>query len=140
MRTLDRLARSRLLPAQVEIVLAAGDTETARSAVAELEATAETYGTPALGAAADHTRGQLELATGDASEAADRLTSALRLWRQAEAPYEPARAQSLLAEAHLARGGRQSGLLKLRAARATFERLGAALDLEGTNRRIELAA
>jgi len=139
--TLDRLARSRLLRAQVEIVLAAGDTETARSAVAELEATAETYGTPALGAAADHARGQLELATGDSSEAADRLTSAQRLWRQAEAPYEAARAQSLLAEAHLARDGRQSGLLELRAARATFERLGAALDLEDANRRIrELAA
>jgi hypothetical protein len=134
--TLDRLARSTLLPAQVEIVLAAGDTETARSAVSELEAIAQTYDTPALGAAAEHSRGQLELATGDPTEAAHRLTSAQRLWRHAEAPYEAGQAQALLAEAHLARGDHQSGLLELRAARAAFERLDAALDMERIDRRI----
>ena len=123
--TLDRLARSRLLPAQIEIVLAAGEPEMARPAVAELQAIAETYLTPALRAAAEYAEGQLALAIGDAREAAQ------------GAPYEVARARALLAEAHLAGGDRQSGLLELRAARAVFERLGAALDLDRADCRIQ---
>ncbi len=139
--SLDSLARSRLLPARVEIALAVGDHGSARSGVAELEETAETYGIAALGAAAEHARGGLELATGDAAEAASRLASALRLWRRVEAPYEAARARELLAEAHLARVDRESGVLELRAAGAAFERLGAKRDAERSDRRMaELAA
>jgi hypothetical protein len=139
--TLDPLARSRLLPAQVEIMLAAGDPEKARPAVEELDEIAETFRTPALGAAAAQSRGQLDLATGDATEAVHRLISAQRLWSQAGVPHEAARAQSLLAEAQIACGDRQSAQMELRTARAAFERMGAAFDLEHVDRLMrELAA
>ena len=105
--TLDRLARSRLLPAQIEIALAAADTETAGRAVAELEEIAAVYGTAALRAAAQYARGRLELEKGAATEAIRRLGAAQRLWREAQDPYEAARAQALLAEAHLALGDRE---------------------------------
>ena len=128
--SLDRLARTRLLPSKVEVLVAIGDLDAAREAVAELEETAETYGLPALGAAASHARGSLELASGAADEAAVRLRSAHRLWQQLEAPYESARSQALLAEAHLLGGDRESGQLDLGAARSTFFRLGAIPDAE----------
>lgn len=50
--SLGPLARARMLPAPVEIVIAAGDLETARSAVEEQQAIAGTYRTPALEATA----------------------------------------------------------------------------------------
>jgi tetratricopeptide (TPR) repeat protein len=136
-----RLERARLLPARVEVALAKGDMADARAAVAELEETAETYGTPALGAAAEHARGALELATGNGDEAAARLASGQRLWFRVDAPYDAARAGELLAEAHLHRGDYDSGVLELRASAAAFERLGATLDAQRTTRRlVELSA
>ena len=128
--SLDRLARARLLPSRVEVALAAGDANAAREAVAELEQTAETYGVPALAAAAAHARGELELASGTPEEAAARLQSAQRLWQQVEAPYESARARAALAAAYLAQGDRESCALELSAASAAFDRLGARRDLE----------
>jgi hypothetical protein len=98
--------------------------------VIELEEIAETYGLPALRAGADHARGGLELAGGDATEAAARLWSAQRLWQQLDAPYESARARALLAEAHVLRGDRESARLDLAAARSAFDRLGARPDAE----------
>ena len=133
---LDRLARARLLPSKVAVALAAGDASGAREAVAELEETAETYGLAALGAAASHARGQLELAAGDADEAVARLQSAQRSWQQLEAPYESARAQALLAEAHALRSDRESASLDLAAASATFRRLGAVPELERVTARL----
>jgi hypothetical protein len=128
--SLDRLGRARLLPSRVEVALAAGDANAAREAVAELEQTAETYGLPALAAAAAHARGELELASGTPEEAAARLQSAQRLWQQVEAPYESARARAALAAAYLAQGDRESCALELSAASAAFDRLGARRDLE----------
>jgi hypothetical protein len=136
----NRLARARLLPALVQIALAKGDAADARRAVAELEETAETYGSAALGAAAAHARGALELASGNASEAAARLVSGQRLWLRVEAPYEAARAGELLAEAHLSRGDADAGVLELRAAAAAFARLGATLDAERVARRLAQVA
>jgi tetratricopeptide (TPR) repeat protein len=128
--SLDRLARARFLASYVEITLVGGDDGAARAAVAELEETAEVYGMPALGAAASHARGELELATGNADEAAARLQSAYRLWQTVEAPYEAARSRAGLADAHLKQGDLESASLELNAAIAMFERLGALPDLE----------
>ncbi len=128
--SLDRLGRAQLLPSYVEITLATGDDGAARTAVAELEEIAELYGMPALGAAASHARGELELATGNADEAAARLQSAYRLWYTVEAPYEAARSRAALADAHLKRGDLESASMELNAAISMFERLGALPDLE----------
>ncbi len=124
----DRLARARLLPAQVEIAIAANDLETARSAADDLEAIAEAYGTPALQASAACARGALQLAEGDATAACESLRRGWRLWQEVDAPYEAARARMLLADANRAEGDSEAATLELRAARSTFERLGAVLD------------
>ena len=90
---------------------------------------------PALGAVASHARGALELATGNADEAAARLQSAYRLWQAVEAPYEAARSRAALADAHLKQGDLESASLELHAAISTFERLGASPDLERSRSR-----
>ena len=61
--TADPVRRAGLLPAAVEILLAAGDLAAARAARDELVALAERGGM--LGALADHSRGAVELAAGD---------------------------------------------------------------------------
>jgi class 3 adenylate cyclase len=124
----DRLGRGQLLPAQVEIALAADEPEVARAAADELEAIAGVYRTPALEAAAACARGLVQLATGDHAEARRSLRASCRIWQQLEAPYETARARTWLAAAHRAGGDPETATLELRAARASFERLGATLD------------
>lgn len=98
------------------------------------------YDKPAITATAEHARGALELADGNHSEAARRLQSALRLWQRLDAPYDAALARSLLAEAHLARCDRDSCLLELEAASASFERLGARIDRKRAADRIAALA
>jgi tetratricopeptide (TPR) repeat protein len=138
---LDRLGRARLLPSYVEITLATGDDGAARAAVAELEELAELYGMPALGAAASQARGELELTSGNAEEAAGRLQSAYRLWQAVEAPYESACSRVGLADAHVKQGDLESASLELNAAISAFEQLGALPDLERSRSRLnELAA
>jgi DNA-binding SARP family transcriptional activator len=135
--TSDQLARARLLPAQVAIALAAGAIDTARSANAELDDVAGMYGSSALAAAAACARGALLLADGDAQAAAGELRDGMRLWQDASAPYEAARARLLLAEALRGIGTTSRALVELRAARSSFESLGARLDTERATRLID---
>jgi tetratricopeptide (TPR) repeat protein len=125
----DRLARARLLPAQVEVALAAGDIATARSAATELAELASVYATPAILAAATSAQGAILLAEGDAANAIERLTRSMDLWRDANAPYDRARARALLARALLEQGDEGRARGEERAARTVFEALGARLDL-----------
>lgn len=124
----DRLVRAQLLPAQVQIALAAGEPEAARLAVDELEAIAATYGTPAMDATALCARGQVQLATGDESGALRSLRAGCRRWQELDAPYETARARMGLAAVYRAAGDLETAALELAAARTTFERLGAVID------------
>src|SRR5262245_57928425 len=124
----DRLARAHLLPAQVQIALAAGDVETARSTVEELEAIAVTFATPAMEAAALCARGQFQLAAGDTAGVQRSLRAGCRRWQELEAPYETARARMVLAAVHRATGDPETCALELAAARSAFDRLGAAID------------
>ena len=71
--TPERLRRAKLLPAQVEIMLAVGDLRAARDAANEVGEIADGYDTPALRAAADHARGAVLLRPGRAGRAARRL-------------------------------------------------------------------
>jgi class 3 adenylate cyclase len=124
----DRLARARLLPAHVEIALAAGDLATAGTAADELDAIGESYGTAALRASAACARGALALARGDATAARRSLRRACRLWQELEAPYEVARTRVLLAAACRVDGDPEAARLELEAARTAFERIGAGRD------------
>jgi class 3 adenylate cyclase len=125
----NRLARARLLPAQVEIAIAAGDLEPARSATEELEAIAKAYGTQALEASAECARGTLHLAEGDTAQAVRCLRHGWHLWQDLEVPYETAKARVLLARAYQAQGDREATALELEAAKSAFERLGAIPDM-----------
>src|SRR5690606_36093058 len=62
----DPLARARLLPAAVEVLLDADDAAAAHEASAELVATAGTFGTLGLHAPACAATGMVRLAQGDA--------------------------------------------------------------------------
>ena len=125
----DQLARSQLLPTQVEIALAAGDLDGARAAADELEAVAAVYATPALGAAAHCMRGRVQVAAGDEAGALRSLRAGCRLWQELDAPYEMAQARMTLATVYRAAGDLETAALELAAARLAFERLGAVLDI-----------
>ncbi len=128
----DKFERARLLPAAVEIAIEAADIETARASCEELAATAGTFDTPALQAAANWARGATLLASREAREAVKSLRDSCRLWIEVDAPYEGARARTTLGQAYRAEGDEESALIELKAARTTFERLGAILDVQRT--------
>lgn len=129
----SKLARARLLPAFVEIALASGNREAARSGAEEFESIADTYDAPALHAAAHSARGAVLLAEGNIGEAARTLRRAVTHWHEVEAPYEVARARALLAQVIGAQGDNESAVLELQAARSVFERLGAVPDVNRVN-------
>ena len=130
----DRLARARLLPAAVEVLLAAGDPGAAGEAAAELAGIAARFNTQALRAAAGHAQGAVLLATGDPGAAVPALRAAWRAWRELEAPYEAARARLLLGLACRALGDEDAATMELDDARAELARLGAGPDLERLER------
>jgi hypothetical protein len=121
----DHLTRHTLRAAQVEIAVAAGNHEVARTAVEEMSQIARAFDTAAPEAALSAAAGAVFLAAGDSSAAIKKLQRACRLWQEVDAPYELARARVLLAEAYRVQRDQDSAALELRAARATFERLGA---------------
>jgi class 3 adenylate cyclase len=122
------IARSRLLPAQVTIALAAGDRATASAAAVELGSISATYTTPALRAHTHYARAAVALAEGNPDGAVRDFCEALALWREVGAPYEEATTRAALGSAYQAGGDPEGAVLELRAAHATFARLGAILD------------
>ena len=125
----ERLVRARLLPALVEIAIAAQDLGAAGGGVEDLAAIAREYGSPALEAAALSWRAALYLARAENAEAVAGLREALQLWKDLEVPYEAARTRLRLGEAFRALGDPDNAALELEAARAVFERLGAGPEL-----------
>lgn len=121
--------RARLLPAFVEVMLAAGDYEAARSACNELEEIARLHGRAMLRASAAQARGALNLAEDAPNDALPTLRAALQLWLELEAPYDAARVRVLIAHACRAVGDAETAALELDAASTTFTALGASLDV-----------
>ena len=129
-------ARARLLPAAVEILLAAGEPAEAHAACDELAALAGD-GDGLLAAHAAAARGALELAEDDARCGLVSLRRAWRIWQDLDAPYEAARTRELVAEACRRLGDDEAAELELEAARETFRELGATPDLARTESRDE---
>jgi DNA-binding NarL/FixJ family response regulator len=127
--TTDRLQRAKLLPAQVEIMLAVGDVPAARGAADELTGIAERYATPALHAVAGHACGAVLLAEGDTRAALASLRRAWTAWQEIQAPYEAARARVLVGLGCRTLGDEEAAALELDAARGVFAQLGATPDL-----------
>lgn len=122
----DRVRRSRLLAAEVEILLAAEDATAAGAAVAELEELAAGYDSVYLDAAAAQARGAVLLAAGEAAAACAALGRSWRAWQELDAPYDAARVRLLMAQACRQVGDDDTAELEADAARRVFEQLGAA--------------
>ncbi|MGZ5350868.1 MAG: LuxR C-terminal-related transcriptional regulator [Actinomycetota bacterium] len=126
--------RARLLAAQVEAAVAAGDLDEARAALGELSVVTADVGVPGFAAEVATADGQVALADGRVPDALDRLRTAVAAWQALRLPYEAARARVLCAEAILAGGDEDGARLELRTALAAFERLGAAPDVAAVTR------
>jgi DNA-binding CsgD family transcriptional regulator len=125
----DRVARSRVLAALVEIELATHDLDAARAAAVELAQIADELGAPLLHAVSGHATGAVLLGEGDARAALVVLRRARAAWRDLEVPYEAARVQVLIGLACRELGDLETATMELDAANSVFRQLGAAPDL-----------
>jgi ATP/maltotriose-dependent transcriptional regulator MalT len=125
--TTDPLKRAKLLPAQVEVMLAARDSGEAHAACSELETIAEGYGADVLRASAAYARAAIELDEGKPRDALSTLQRAREAWQ--EAPHFAACIRVGVARACRALGDEEGAEMELEAARAAFERLGAVPDI-----------
>jgi DNA-binding CsgD family transcriptional regulator len=125
----DLFARRTLLPALVEIELAAHEAAAARRALGELRAATPDDAVPMLRAIVARCEGAVLLEEGDARAARERLRGAWVLWQELDAPYEAARCRVLVARACRALGDHETAAMELDAARAAFAELGAAPDV-----------
>jgi len=121
----DPAHRSQLLPGAVEILLAAGEVDRARTVAEELVGIANSFGCVALRAMADYARGSALLATGDAGAAAPVLRKAMHAWQALAAPYEAARARHLMGVALRDLADEESAANELTASMRAFRELGA---------------
>jgi DNA-binding NarL/FixJ family response regulator len=89
---------------------------------------------PALDASAATVSGALSLVEGDVQAALDSLRHAVALWQEIKLPYEAAVARVRYALALRNAQAEDDAVLELRAAIASFERLGAVFDAQAANR------
>lgn len=134
--TEDAAALVHLLPAQVEIALAAGRIEIAAAAADRLAEVARRFGTAAADASTAWVAGLVLEARGDLPGATTQLEQSVRLWQRASSPYEAAQARMRLASVCLAAGDAGSARRELNAALATFERLGATAEIREASQRL----
>jgi tetratricopeptide (TPR) repeat protein len=124
--TTQPLKRATLLPAYVEIMVAVGDVEAARTACRELDEIAERQGADLLDAMAAQARGEVALAEDDAQAALVALRRACQSWQELDAPHEAARTRVLLGLTCRSLGDEDTAAFELEAARGVFAELGAA--------------
>lgn len=125
----DRVTRPKVLPAYVEIMLAAGDVPAARVAADELSEIAGDLGAPFLRAIAAHALGAVLLGESDARAALAALRHAWTIWQELDAPYEAARVRVLIGLACQAFRDHDTAAMEFDAARWVFQQLGAVPDL-----------
>jgi DNA-binding CsgD family transcriptional regulator len=126
--TVDPFARARLLAAQVEVAIAAGALDQAHHATRELATIADGLNSAAVQATACMAQGALQLAAGNPAAALEELRRGLGGWRVLGLPYEQAQARLLIGETQRMLGDEEGGRIEIDAARAGFDRLGAAAD------------
>ena len=122
----DRVTRSRLLAAHVEIMLAAGDVQAASVAADELSEIAAALDAPFLHAVSAHATGAVLLSKNEARTALASLRHAWTAWQELEAPYEAARVRVLIGLSCRELGDEDTAEMELDAARWVFQQLGAA--------------
>jgi DNA-binding CsgD family transcriptional regulator len=127
----DRVTRSKLLPAHIEIMLAANHVQDARVAVDELSAIADDLDAPFLQAVSAQAAGAVLLVEGDARAALAVLRQARATWLELEAPYEVARIRVLVGLACRELGDEDTAEMELDEASSVFKQLGAQPDFAG---------
>lgn len=130
----DTAERARVLPAFVEIMLAAGEVRDARSAADELASLAADLEVPYLRAVSAQAEGAVLLAENDPRAAVTALRRAWQGWQKVEVPYEAARVRVLSALAYRRIGDTDTADLELDAACWVFRQLGAVPDLAAAGR------
>lgn len=138
--TWDQWTRTRLLPAQVEIAVAAGEPAVAREAAEELDRLVGTYDALAMKAQRDLAWGRVLLAEDDPPGAIRHLRKAIEQWGRVPAPYEVAMARWLLAMALRRIHDEEAADLELEASHRDFTRLGAMRAAAAVARDIQAAA
>jgi DNA-binding NarL/FixJ family response regulator len=118
--------RSWLLPAAVQVMVAAQLPDEARHYSDEFSGIASAFGNSALQAAAAYAAAAVELASGEMEEALRQARDSSRLWSEIGSPYETARARVLVARALRELGDEDSARSELAVARGSFAELGAA--------------
>jgi ATP/maltotriose-dependent transcriptional regulator MalT len=120
----NRLARTRLLAARVQVGLARRDQAAAHEASAELRRLSDNYGSSFVRAHADMAEGEVRLSEADVIGALDDLQRAWRGWQALKLPYEAAMTRALIGEAARAVGDDERAELERQAATDAFEQLG----------------
>ena len=135
-RTLP-MPRAAVLPAYVEIMLAAGNLDLARAGYRELDEIRVRIQCETLEAMTAHVRGAVALADGRAEDALGDLRRAADVWLELGAPYEAARVRVRLGQACRALADEDTAKLELLTARKTFDELGAQPDRAAMESSIE---
>ena len=121
----DALRAAPLLALLVEVELDRDDVDAARAAADELRSTAGRVDLPAVRAAAEVADGRVRAATGDAAGALGAFAAAKACLVDGTSPLALATVRLALAECLATRGDAPAAVAEARAARATFDRLGA---------------
>jgi ATP/maltotriose-dependent transcriptional regulator MalT len=130
--TSSALARARVLPAHVQVAIAAGRLDLAQSSTDELTATADAFCTDLLRAAAATARGRLLFASAQPEAAAACLRQAFALWRLLDVPFEVATTGALLGRALRECGDHEAADGAFTCSAELFEQIGAHLDAQLT--------
>jgi DNA-binding CsgD family transcriptional regulator len=125
----DLLAQAALLPACVEILIAAGALDQAGDAVERLRGIARRFDTQMLAMLADQAQGALDFASGDIATAIGLLSKVRNFWADLGAPYLAARLRTVIAQGYATLGDTESAELEMAAAEDVFRELGAEPDL-----------
>lgn len=117
--------RSRVLAAYVEIALAAGEVDEARTGADELARIAADFDSAYLRAEVGYAHGSVLLAEGQATAACAALRRAWVAWRELDAPYQAARVRLRMAQACRRLDDHDTAEMELDAAGRAFAELGA---------------
>ena len=125
----DRVSRSKLLPAYIEIMLRADDIQAARAAADELAVIADDLDAPLLNAVSAYAAGAVLFSEGHSQMSLAPLRNSWRAWTELQVPYEAARTRVLVGLACRDLGDEDAAKMELDAARRVFRELGAEPDL-----------
>lgn len=129
----DWMTRSRILPAYIEIMLAAEELHSAEERANELSDIASEFEAPLLKAIAVRAEGRIHLASGKPGAALKKLRRSWSMLKKIEASYESARTQMLIGRACRELGDEDTAQMELKAARQIFQQLGAEPDIASVN-------